>query len=94
MPPNKQHWKRVQARDQAILDLVRLQHAPVPPEQATKLYGEIKEAVAKLGLPESDADWFYHKMNRDAWHFMGVKILDWRQTVVSWHQCKFFPSLR
>ncbi len=92
--PNHKHWKLVKARDRAIRDLVRLQHAPVKDGEATRLHHDIKAEVAKFGLPDSDADWFYHKMQRDAWRFCGIPITDWRATIENWHGHQFFPSQR
>lgn len=84
-----------QAKVRAMLDLIRLQKAPVgPAEDADKLLHEIETEVASLGLPESDAVWFYRKMQRDGWTFSGVPITNWSWTVQNWNRHKFFPSQR
>lgn len=84
-----------QARAKAMLELIRLQSAPVGDDEAAdKLLAEIEAEVAALGLPESDAVWFYRKMQRDGWKFGGVPITNWRWTVENWAKQKFFPSQR
>jgi hypothetical protein len=92
--PNHKHWGAVRKKDAVLRDLIRLQHAPVPDSEASLLYAQIKAEVAALGLPESDATWFYHKLNRDQWKFCGVPITDWRATVANWFSHQFFPSQR
>lgn len=84
-----------QARARAMLDLIRLQNAPIRPEDASgALLKDITVAVTGLGLPESDAVWFYRKMQRDGWRFGGVPVSDWRWTVQNWAGHGFFPSQR
>lgn len=92
--PKDKHWQAVRAKVRVMRDLIRQQQAPVAESEASQLYHEIKAEVAKLGLPESDAAWFYKKMQRDQWKFQGIPIEDWRFTVASFHQHNFFPSMR
>jgi hypothetical protein len=84
-----------QTRARVMLDLIRLQNAPISQDEAAdKLLDDIKAEVAKLGLSESDAVWFYRKMQRDGWKFGGVPITNWRWTVQNWAGHKFLPSQR
>lgn len=80
------------ARQQIMRDLIRSQANQV--DNPTERYQEVLAELAKIGLPETDAIWFYNKMQRDGWSFGGVKILDWEATVASFNKHKFFPSQR
>lgn len=88
-------YKARQARARVMRDLIRLQNAPVGQDvEADHLFSEIKTEIARLGLSESDAAWFYRKMQRDGWKFGGVPIIDWRWTIQNWARHTFFPSQR
>lgn len=90
----EKHWKVSRARDRVMRDLIRQQNAPVPENEVTQLYLEINAEIARLGLPESDAAWFYKKMQRDGWKLEGIPIDNWRFTVASMHRHKYFLSQR
>lgn len=78
-----------------MLDLIRLQNAPTSHEEAADaLLTSIKAETSLLGLPESDAVWFYRKMQRDCWKFGGVPVSDWKYTVQRFKLHTFFPSQR
>jgi hypothetical protein len=80
------------SRRQVLLDLIRAQQAPI--QEPLALYAAVLAEVGKLGLPESDAIWFYQKMQRDGWRISGIPILDWKQTIQSFHQHQHFLSQR
>jgi hypothetical protein len=53
---------------------------------------EVKLYVAKLGLPESDAVWFWHKCEGNGWTNGGKKIKSWQHTISSWNVAGYMPS--
>lgn len=55
---------------------------------------EVREEILRLGLPESDAVWFYERMERERWMFAGVPVLDAGVAIAVFFQSKFFPSQR
>lgn len=84
-----------QAKAKAMQDLIELQKAPISQDESadTRLHDILVEA-ADLGLPESDAVWFYRKMQRDGWKFGGVPLTNWRWTLSNFAAHRFFPSQR
>lgn len=77
-----------------MLDVVRLQSAPVSPVEAGELFQKVRSEITGLGLTDADASWFWRKMQRDSWQFQGVKVLDWAALIRSMQANKFFPSQR
>lgn len=94
MPDKRKRWKEIEAKRRVILDLVRAQFAPVKDGDGNKLFQAIKAEVARLGLPDTDANWFYNRNQREQWVFNGFKIHDPIATINNWHENKFFPSQR
>lgn len=48
--------------------------------------------TAEIGLPESDARWFFHKCQGNGWTNGGREIKDWKQTIRSWQAGGYMPS--
>jgi hypothetical protein len=71
---------------------VRAQAAPV--KDPDVMYQAVHDSVTALGLPETDAIWFYQQMQRDGWKFCGVPVLDPRDLVQNFYQAKHFLSQR
>jgi hypothetical protein len=46
----------------------------------------------ELQLPESDADWFWHKGQGNGWTNGGTSIRDWQATLLSWKAARYLPS--
>lgn len=64
-------------------------------EPAAKSRGtlvEFKEFFTSIGLPESDADYTFHKWQGNGWVNGKNPIKDWRATVRQWKSGNFFPS--
>lgn len=53
---------------------------------------EVRLACAKIGLPESDADWFWNKCQANGWTNGGRPIKSWQHTIASWKAGSYMPS--
>lgn len=53
---------------------------------------EVKLHCAKLGLPENDAEWFYHKCEGNGWTNNGKPIRGWASTISAWKVAGYMPS--
>jgi len=53
---------------------------------------EVRLAVAKIGLPESDADWFWNKCEGNGWTNGGKKIKSWPHVIAAWKAQGYMPS--
>lgn len=53
---------------------------------------EVKAFIKELGLPETDAVWFFHKCEGNGWTNGGKKIKDWRATIRAWRAAQYMPS--
>jgi len=80
------------SRVAAMKEWVRAESAPI--KDPDVLFHCIASAVMALGLPESDAIWFYKQMQRDGWKFCGVPVLDPQDLVQNFYQAKHFLSQR
>ena len=83
--------KRI-ALTKVMRDIVRANHAPI--QVADEQLKAIRVWCAENGLPVSDADWFFKKMQRDKWRVCGVPVLDWKDTTTIFKNNDFFPSQR
>jgi hypothetical protein len=66
-----------------------------PPETKPKARGTIEEFRAffsSIGLPESDAEYTFHKWQGNGWMNGKNPIKDWKATVRQWKTGKFLPS--
>lgn len=52
----------------------------------------IKTYFLELGLPNSDAEWFFYKNEGNGWTNGRAPIKDWKATVRSWKAAKYLPS--
>jgi hypothetical protein len=67
--------------------------ASVPKTLKTKpSLEEVKLAVAKSGLPESDAVWFWNKCEGNGWTVNGKPIKSWPHTIAAWKAAGYLPS--
>ena len=87
-----QRQKRRLSRQRVIKDLVRGQVAGIPDPLGRKTLIEVR--ALELGLPASDAEWFFNTMQRQGWRFSGIPITDWEQTMESFYRNEYFPSQR
>ncbi len=53
---------------------------------------KVQDFSGGLGLPESDARWFFHKCEANGWTNGGQPIRDWKQTIRSWFAAGYMPS--
>lgn len=53
---------------------------------------EVRLYCAKSGIPESDADWFFHKCEGNGWTNAGKPIRKWSGTLGSWKAAGYLPS--
>lgn len=53
---------------------------------------EVRLFCAKSGLPESDADWFFHKCEGNGWTNGGKAIKRWGSTISAWKAVGYMPS--
>jgi hypothetical protein len=53
---------------------------------------EIKLFCAKNGIPEPDAEWFFHKCQGNGWTNAGKPIKSWTATLLSWKAASYLPS--
>lgn len=53
---------------------------------------EIKAHCVKLGLPESDGEWFFHKCEGSGWTNNGKPIRSWAGTISAWKLANYMPS--
>ena len=52
----------------------------------------VKLCCAKTGLPDYDADWFWHKCEANGWTNGGRKIKSWQHTIAAWKAAGYMPS--
>lgn len=55
---------------------------------------EVLAFCRELGLPRTDAEWFWHKCEENGWQNGGKSIRDWRLTLRSWHAAGYVPSIK
>jgi hypothetical protein len=89
MPPPKKRDKKQQALTPIISD-VEAQYQQRPLGMPT--LPVLKTEIARMGLPDSDAEFLY-----DAWLANGFrtktgKIKSWRAAVRNWYRGRYFPS--
>jgi len=53
---------------------------------------EIKLHCAKAGIPDSDAEWFFHKCEGCGWTNNGKPIKSWVGTLTAWKMAGYLPS--
>lgn len=53
---------------------------------------EVKLVVAKAGLPESDAVWFWNKCEGNGWTNGGKPIKSWQHTIAAWKAAGYMAS--
>lgn len=52
----------------------------------------VRLCMVKVGLPESDADWFWNKCEGNGWTNGGKKIKSWPHVIASWKAAGYMPS--
>ena len=67
--------------------------SPSPNNKKTRACIEEVESFCKeLGLPKSDAEWFFYKCEGSGWNNGGKPIKDWKATIRSWKYAGYLPS--
>ena len=72
-----------------------IQPKAVKDKQIAKAKGtlsEIMDYCRDIGLPDSDADYFFNKWEGNGWSNGGRPIKDWRATIRSWKAGGYCPS--
>lgn len=84
-------------KDELFLQLGKLwntRHEPKPASKSKGTYEEVAEFCKSIGLPESDAEYFFNKCEGNGWLNGGKKIKDWRATIRSWKAAGYMPSTK
>lgn len=55
---------------------------------------EVLAFVKEIGLPKTDAEWFWHKCEANGWMNGNYRIRDWKQTLRSWKSGGYVPSIK
>lgn len=66
--------------------------SPPAPNKARGTQAEVTEFCRELGLPESDAIYFFNKCEGSGWRNGSNAIKDWRATIRSWKHGGYMPS--
>ena len=53
---------------------------------------EVRICCQKVGLPLSDAEWFWNKCEGNGWTNAGRTIKSWRHTIAAWKSAGYMPS--
>ena len=53
---------------------------------------EVKEFCPTVGIPDTDADWFFYKGQGNGWTNGGKPMKDWKATLRSWKAGGYLPS--
>jgi hypothetical protein len=64
----------------------------VPKPKSRGTIEEFRQFFASIGLPESDADYTFHKWQGNGWINGKNPIKDWRATARQWKTGNFMPS--
>lgn len=63
-------------------------------EDEDEILRKVIDFTEELGLPESDARWFFHKCQANGWTNGGREIKSWQDTIRSWKHGGYLPSQR
>lgn len=55
---------------------------------------EVKLTVSKIGLPESDAVWFWNKCEGNGWTNNGKRMKSWPHVIAAWKAAGYMASQR
>ncbi len=81
--------------EQLRLEMARLRAVPEPKTAKQKAtLSEVTAFCESIGLPATDAEWFYEKNEGNGWKNGGKAIRDWKATLRSWKIAKYLPSLK
>lgn len=68
-----------------------------PPKPKNKAVGTLDECVAyavSRGLPATDGEWFFDRMETVGWQLGKAKVKDWQACIRTWQREGYLPSLR
>ena len=65
---------------------------PVSAAKRKPTLDEVKLTCAKIGVPDSDAVWFWNKCEGNGWTNGGKPIKSWPHTISSWKAAGYLPS--
>lgn len=65
---------------------------PLHPAKSRGTREEVIAFCAEVGLPQTDADYFFDKCEGSGWKNGGNPIKDWRATIRSWKAAGYMPS--
>ncbi len=82
-----------------VIELLGIGDASLLPKPAVKRMEkpsleEICAFCSDSGIPQSDAEWFFHKMAGCGWTNGGKSVRSWKGTLMSWKLGKYLPSLK
>ncbi len=66
--------------------------APARAKARAATLEEVRLCVAKAGLPDSDAVWFWNKCEGNGWTNGGKPIKSWQHTIAAWSAANYMPS--
>ncbi len=71
----------------------KLLDAPESPKRKARgTEDEMRAFAVEIGLPETDGEFFYFKMEGCDWKVGGRPIKCWRSQIRSWKAAKYLPS--
>lgn len=76
------------------VQLWNTRHESKPASKSKGTYDEVAEFCKSIGLPESDAEYFFNKCEGCGWMNGKQKIKDWRATIRSWKAAGYMPSTK
>lgn len=65
-----------------------------PTSKSKGTYEEVAEFCKSIGLPVTDAEYFFNKCEGCGWTNGGKPIKDWRATIRSWKAAGYMPSCK
>lgn len=68
-----------------------------PPKPKNKAVGTLDECVCyavSRGLPATDGEWFFDRMETVGWQLGKTKVKDWQACVRTWQRESYLPSQR
>ena len=71
------------------------EHGHPDKERESKAIGtlqEVREFCKQIGLPETIADWFFHKCEGNGWMNGKNKIKNWQSTIRAWRAAGYLPN--
>lgn len=94
MPP-KSLAERVDALEkqlEAALKRIATLEGKTPTKKSKGTLDEVLAFCESIGLPATDAEWFFEKCEGNGWKNGGKPILNWQATIRAWKLSHYLPS--